>query len=741
MNLDSELGSIKGVGPKTVETLAKAGFVSVGDIVNFLPRVYEDFSTITPIAKLQPGKVTIRAKCEQISTRIVRRAMRVTTAVLSDDSGKVQAVWFNQPYRVTQLKNGEEFYFSGEFGFNRGRYQLTSPSAEAVKDLPVQTGRILPIYPKRQGLKPALTRKVLSELRSVITMLAETMPAEVLNDQKLMSRADAMVGLHFPESKSEADAARERLAFEELFELLLAARLNKMENSKLAGYHIPFDQPKIKEFVAKLPFELTNSQRRAVWDILCDFEKSPGSEKTPGSDPGSNDNRGGKISRVGPWEKVAPMNRMLQGDVGSGKTVVAGAAAYQASLAGYQSAIMAPTEILATQHAKTLDKLLTPFGVRVALLTGSVKGKARTELYKAIASGEVDVVVGTHALFQKDVKFKKLGFVVIDEQHRFGVEQRQRLLAKGNEMPHLLSMTATPIPRSLQLTVFGDLDISVLGELPAGRKKIITKICLPNGRTQLYGSIREQLEQGRQVFVVVPLIEKQQSVDSSQQSGEERKAAEEEFKRISKTFGANTGKDDSGLLRRSASRNDKEGVASSNDGGFKVGLLHGRMAGMEKEKVMREFAEHKIDILVATTVVEVGVDVPNATVMLIENADQFGLAQLHQLRGRVGRGEHQSYCYLMMSDSSRPTRRLREIEKSNDGFYLAEVDLKLRGPGEIYGTMQHGELNLKIASLADTRLIARAAKSADWFIENENLEKFPVLERNVLKYQRLTTLN
>lgn len=676
MNWGTKLSEIKGVGPRTAEQLAVAGLATVGDLINFLPRTYEDFSRVTPIAQLRPGKVTIRARCESINTRPVRRAMRVTTATLVDDSGKVQAVWFNQPYRAEQLKSGVEFYFSGEFGLQRGRYQLVSPSAEAIKNLPVQTGRILPIYTARKGLKPNVTRKILNELRPVMALASETLPEEIIVREKLLSRADALTGLHFPESAKEADVARQRLAFEELFELLLAARLNKQENSKLHGPHIVFDQPRIKEFVGKLPFTMTGAQKRALWDILQDFEREH------------------------------PANRLLQGDVGSGKTVVAGAAAYQASLASYQTAFMAPTEILATQHARTLADLLEPFGVSVALLTGSVKSKARKELYEQIANGTVAVVVGTHALFQDAVKFHELGFVVIDEQHRFGVKQRQALLAKSTNalMPHLISMTATPIPRSLQLTVFGDLDISVLNELPKGRRPITTKIWSPNSRTQLYELIDEQLTMGRQAYVITPLIADGQT---------EAKAAETEFKKLKSQF----------KQRR-------------------IGLLHGKMPAAEKEKVMREFAAGDIDTLVATTVVEVGVDVPNATVMLIENADQFGLAQLHQLRGRVGRGQYQSYCYLMMSDSSAPTQRLREIERSNDGFHLAEVDLALRGPGEIYGTAQHGELNLQIASLADTKLIKRATASADWFIESgQNLLQYRALAEHVRKYQRLTTLN
>lgn len=689
MNLNTKLIDIKGVGPKTGEQMTAAGLETVNDLINFLPRTYEDFSQVTPIADLRPGKVTIRAKCENATTKFVRRGMRVTTATLVDESGKVQALWFNQPYREKQIKSGE-FYFSGEFGLNRDRYQLSNPSVEAVKDLPVQTGRILPIYPKRQGLKPSLTRKILNELRPLITMLPETLPDEIVKREKLISHADALINLHFPESKIDADAARERLSFEELFELILAARLNKNENSRLSGLHIPFSQKEIAKFVADLPFQITGAQKRALWEILQDFEKT------------------------------SPMNRLLQGDVGSGKTIVAGTAAYQASLTGYQTAIMAPTEILATQHAETLRKLLEPCGVTVALLTGNVKGKARQELLKQIENGAAQVVIGTHALFQKTVKFHRLGFVVVDEQHRFGVKQRQELLAKGapvsvvvdktprndgrNSMPHLLAMTATPIPRSLQLTVFGDLDISILNEMPKGRKPIATKIWSPNSRTQLYAKIAEQLKQGRQAYVITPLIE----------SGEnEKKSAQDEYKKIAKIF-----KD------------------------YKIGILHGKMPAEAKEKVMREFAANEIQILVATTVIEVGVDVPNATVMLIENADQFGLSQLHQLRGRVGRGEHQSYCFLMMSDSSAPSQRLREIERSNDGFYLAEVDLKLRGAGEIYGTAQHGQLNLQIASLADTKLIKRTSAAVDWFIgSGQSFTDYHELARQVSRYQRITILN
>lgn len=676
MNLTTSLSAIKGVGSKTAEQFAQAGLYATGDLIHFLPRRHEDFSDIVSISEITPGKQTIKARCEKISTRPVRRGLRITTATLADDTGKLSAVWFNQPYRTAQLSGGDEFYFSGEFEFSYNRYQLTNPTAELVKDMPVSSGRIVPVYRAIKGLKSQLVRKILNELKPLITMLPETLPGSIVKSEKLMSRADALLAMHFPANSNNITQAKERLAFEELFSLLLAAQLNKQENAKLIGWHIPFEQQVVKSFVDELPFALTNAQRRAAWEILQDFEKK------------------------------TPMNRLLQGDVGAGKTVVAGLAARQAASHGFQTAIMAPTEILASQHAETIMKMLRPFGLSVGLLTGSVKGVARKTLYEQIADGSVDVVVGTHALIQEAVQFHKLGFVVIDEQHRFGVKQRQELLKKSKHMPHLLAMTATPIPRSLALTVYGELDVSILDQLPAGRKPIKTKIWSPNSRPQLYEKIEAELASGRQAYVICSLID--------DNPDNEVRSVEAEYKR----------------LQNSVFKHRR------------IGLLHGKMKPAEKDEVMAVFARGEYDVLVSTTVVEVGVDVPNATAMLIENADRFGLAQLHQLRGRVGRSELQSYCYLVMSDSSKPTERLKEIEKSNDGFYLAEVDLRLRGPGEIYGRSQHGSLNLQIASLADTKLIARAQRAARRFAEHEeNLVQYEQLWRQVEKYQRLTTLN
>ena len=680
MKLATPLEQIKGVGPKTAQALAVAGLTTVSDALNFLPRAYNDYSTAVNIADLQPGKVTVKARCESVSTRIVRRGLRITTAVLADKSGKVKAVWFNQPYRETQLKSDAEFIFSGQFGMQYNRYQINNPSVELTKEIAKTAAEnnsgIQPVYKSIKNIRPKTVQDLMKNIRPIMDFLPETLPENIIRRQKLVSRSEAVKFLHAPKTHEEISRGRERLAFEELFEMILAAQFNKQEQTRLTGWKIPFNKSVVKNFVDQLPFPLTNAQRRAAWQILQDLESDH------------------------------PMNRLLQGDVGSGKTVVAGLVAAEVAKAGFQTAIMAPTEILAQQHAKTLDELLSPFGVSVALLTGHVKGAARSQLLDNLASGNIDVVVGTHALIQEKVAYHKLGFAVIDEQHRFGVKQRQALLEKSDFMPHLLSMTATPIPRSLALTLYGELDISILDELPSGRQPIQTKIWSPASAPKLYESIENELAKGRQAYVICPLIDDNPDND--------KKSVEAEYNKLSKTIFSHR----------------------------RVGLLHGKLPAEEKAEVMQKFADGELDMLVSTTVVEVGVNVPNATVMLIENADNFGLSQLHQLRGRVGRGKHQSFCHLMMSSHDKPSQRLREIEKSHDGFYLAEVDLKLRGPGEIYGKMQHGDLNLKIASLADTALITRAQVEAERFVkEGQDLLQYNHLAHAVSRYQRLTVLN
>lgn len=676
MNLSTSLESVKGVGPKTAAQLEAAGLQTVGDLVRFWPRRHEDYSDVATIAEITPGKRTIVATVEKTEIKRVRRGMTVTTAVLADGTGKLQATWFNQPYRATQFKDGVEYVFSGEFEFRYNRYQLTNPSSELAEDVKNNDkAGLIPVYRQVKGLKTQIVRKLLLEIKPLITVLPEQLPESVVKNAGLISYADAVMKIHFPSSPEDIKEARERLSFDELFGLVLASQRNKQEAKSLPGQVVAFDAQAVQTFVRDLPFELTTAQRVAAWEIIQDMQRD------------------------------TPMNRLLQGDVGSGKTVVAGIAALVTARQGIQTAVMAPTELLARQHAKSLAALLEPFGVTVGLLVGGIKSTQRQSLLEGIEKGSVAVVVGTHALIQDAVDFYNLGFAVIDEQHRFGVAQRQQLLAKGHTMPHLLAMTATPIPRSLQLTVFGELAVSVLGELPKNRQPILTKIVSPISAKTTYASIDAQIAKGRQVYIVCSLID---------DGGSEKKSVEAEYKKLKNSlFGHRT-----------------------------MAMLHGKMPADEKDALMNSFAAGEIDILVSTTVIEVGVDVPNATVMMIEDADMFGLAQLHQLRGRVGRGEHQSFCYLMMSDTSKPSQRLKEIEQSSDGFHLAEIDLQLRGPGQIYGRAQHGALNLEIATLGDTRLTKRVHQAVEQFIlSNESLEKYPRLAEQVSYYQRLTTLN
>ena len=683
MNLDSSLEKVRGVGPKTLEQLHAAGLFAVRDILQFFPRKYEDFSALKDLSNLEPGKVLFKARAERVSLRRVRRGMTVVDATLSDGKNKVRAVWFNQAYRVKQLQNEEELFFSGTYEFSYNRYQVTNPRVVKREELPKtetftgEDGEIVPIYRQIRGLKTEIIRKILLELKPLMKMLPETLPSDLVRHEKLISRAEAVERAHFPKSASEFDAALDRLAFEEIFEIMLAARLNKLENEQLEGYEMPFSGETIRQMTTNLPFQLTNSQRLAAWEIIQDLGKG------------------------------VPMNRLLQGDVGSGKTVVAAIAALSAVRAGFQVAILAPTEILATQHAEKFAEFLGDFGVKVGFLSASVKGKARRTLYAQIESGEVEILIGTHAVIQDTVKFKKLGLVVVDEQHRFGVAQRQKILDKSrHKMPHLLAMTATPIPRSLQLTLFGDLSVSILREKPAGRQPVQTKIISPNSRAPMIEKIQSEIALGRQVFVVVPAI--------TEGKNSEMKNIESEIKRLKSEFK-----------------------------GKKILSLHGKMPQDEKDDIMRQFIAKKANILLSTTVIEVGVDVPNASVMVIENADRFGLSQLHQLRGRVGRGKDAAFAFLVMSSSAKPPQRLLEIEKTTDGFLLAEKDLELRGPGEIYGKAQSGELNLEFASLGDSVMLARVQGALDYLLRHQDLTKEFIEKeaRNIEKYQRLTLLN
>ena len=671
MNLFDSVENLKGIGPKTAEVLKKAGITTIRDFFYNLPKTYENFSAPSTIAEMEPGKVVIKGRITALVTRRARRRrLTITEGVIRDDTGFVKAVWFNQSYRVKQFVPEKEYYFTGNFELRNGRFCLMSPSAAEIDEVDKHSG-LSPVYVAHGRIKSSDFKRLVNNSRDRFAEIPDFLPTVAAGKRK-----ESLFNVHFPESEKTVKAAREYLAYEELFELILAAKLNKSENEKLKSITIPFNKEKIREFVDGLPFTLTGAQKKAAWEIIQDMEK------------------------------MTPMNRLLQGDVGSGKTMVAAMAAYDAILGGAQVALLAPTAILATQHFENLSKKLEPYGVKVALLTGATKGKAA--LKAAISAGEVDFVIGTHALLTDDTEFDALGLVIIDEQHRFGVEQRQKLLLKSPHglAPHLLAMTATPIPRSLQLTVFGDLDVSILNELPKGRQPIATEILTEvETKESLYPKMREVLGRGQQIYWIC------KSIDDDPKS--ETISVKARCEKLRGVFP-----------------------------GERIEFLHGRMKPAEKDAIMEKFASGEIKILVSTTVVEVGVDVPNATLMAIENAECYGLAQLHQLRGRVGRGSEASFCYLLTSGDIPPSRRLRELENSTDGFHLAEVDLKLRGPGEIYGALQHGALDLRIATLSDTRLIHRAQQDVAEFLKNtENMLKYKELMAGIARYQQITTLN
>lgn len=678
MRLADAVTTIKGVGEELAKKLALLGVHTAGDLVEYFPRRYDDYSAVTPIRALQPGPVTIEAVIKQAKGRYVRRGMHITEAVASDATDSVRLVWFNQPYREAALKPGQTYYISGQYELSHQRFAIMNPSAELKSDFPLSTARIVPVYRETKGLTSKQLRRSVRETVPLMRTLPETLPAWLVSQEKLMSRSAALEAMHFPASSDQLAEAKCRLGFEEVFVLTLASLLNKNELLHDTALAMPFKPELAQQFVASLPFRLTDDQRRVIWRIYQDMQTTQ------------------------------PMNRLVEGDVGSGKTVVAAMAALMPMADGFQVALMAPTELLARQHAETVYKLLEAVGMhdKVALLAGGMTAKEKARAAARIASGQAQFVVGTHALIQEGVDMHRLGLVIVDEQHRFGVAQRKELMAKAGHMPHLLSLTATPIPRSLALTLYGELDVSILAAKPPGRQPVHTAICSPHSRRQLYEAIDKELAAGRQMFVVCPLIAESSSLKVG--------AAESVYAELS--------------TRAFKHR--------------RVGLLHGKQKPAEKQAVMSRFVAGELDILVSTTVIEVGVDVPNASVMLIESADRFGLAQIHQLRGRVGRGQHAGFCYLMMSDAAAPPKRLQALERSNDGFRLAELDLELRGPGAIYGTLQHGELDLRVAQLSDVKLIARARAAAqNCLSRDENLLQYSELSKRVAAARAVTNLN
>lgn len=671
MKLFAPVEELKGIGPKTADTLKKYGISTVRDFLYNLPKDYENFEKPVSISEIRPGKVVVKGKIDNLSMRRAkRRNLSIVEGIIKDKTGSIRVVWFNQSYRLKQFDKEKEYFFLGNYELKNGRYSLISPSAALVSDIDPSIG-LNPIYVAHGSLKSSDFKRLISKSKSIFDEIPDFLPTVAPGIRK-----KALFYAHFPNSAESIKKAHDYLAYEELFELILAAKLNRRENDKLKAVNIPFNLAKIKDFLRKLPFTLTDAQKKAAWEIFQDMEKN------------------------------TPMNRLLQGDVGSGKTMVAAISAYEAALSGVQIAILAPTAILATQHYQNLNSLLKSFGIQTVLLTGATKKKK--EIKERIKNGNIDLVIGTHALLTDDTIFNKLGLVIIDEQHRFGVEQRRKLALKSPEglAPHLLAMTATPIPRSLQLTVFGDLNVSVLNQLPKGRQKITTHIIRElDAREKLYPVISETIAKKQQAYWIC------KAIDDNPKS--ETTSVKTRYEKLKQLFPE-----------------------------AKIGFLHGRIKPAEKDKIMTQFLSKEIDILVSTTVIEVGVDVPNASLIVIENAEMYGLAQLHQLRGRVGRGSVASYCYLLTSGENRPSKRLQELEKSTDGFHLAEIDLKMRGPGEIYGSLQHGALDLRIATLSDTKLINRAQNDVLKFLKTpENLLQWKELMQGITKYQQITTLN
>lgn len=671
MRLFAPVEELKGIGPKTADTLKKYGINTVRDFLYNLPKDYENFEKPVSISEIRPGKVVIKGKIDNLSMRRARRRnLSIVEGIIKDKTGSIKVVWFNQSYRLKQFDKEKEYFFLGNYELKNGRYSLISPSAALVSDIDPSIG-LNPIYVAHGSLKSSDFKRLINKSKSIFDEIPDFLPTVAPGIRK-----KALFYAHFPNSVESIKKAHDYLAYEELFELILAAKLNRRENEKLKAVNIPFNLAKIKDFLRKLPFTFTDAQKKAAWEIFQDMEKN------------------------------TPMNRLLQGDVGSGKTMVAAISAYEAALSGVQIAILAPTAILATQHYQNLNSLLKSFGIQTVLLTGATKEKK--EIKERIKNGNIDLVIGTHALLTDDTVFNKLGLVIIDEQHRFGVEQRQKLALKSPEglAPHLLAMTATPIPRSLQLTVFGDLNVSVLNQLPKGRQKITTHIIRElDAREKLYPVVSETIAKKQQVYWIC------KAIDDNPKS--ETTSVKTRYEKLKQLFPR-----------------------------AKIEFLHGRIKPAEKDRIMTQFSNKEIDILVSTTVIEVGVDVPNASLIVIENAEMYGLAQLHQLRGRVGRGNTASYCYLLTSGENRPSKRLQELEKSTDGFHLAEIDLKMRGPGEIYGSLQHGALDLRIATLSDTKLINRAQNDVLKFLKTpENLIQWKELMQGITKYQQITTLN
>jgi len=677
--LSTSIDKLPKTASRTTQRLHAMGVHTYEDVLHYYPFRYNDFSVVSPIGQVQPGEtVTIRGTLESIKVVPTRSRITIQKATLRDDTGKIELIWYNQPYLAKILESANCISASGiieAFGKSVVMKPVEYEPLEFIDSKTKHTGRIVPVYPSVYGLSSKTIRdKVCHVLDAVFENpedSIEFIPDDILKEYGLISLDRAIQTIHQPTKMADVEIARKRLGFDELFVRILSSKLIKQRWSKeqtTAPINLTDARKKeIQSFISRLPFTLTNAQQKATDEILIDLQKSN------------------------------PMNRFLQGDVGSGKTVVAAIAAYAAYLNKKQTLIMAPTEILALQHFATISSLMKKLDLKVALQTGSHK-----DIVSKKTAADFDIIIGTHALISAKYDFRDVGLVVIDEQHRFGVKQRALLKEKGLN-PHLLTMTATPIPRTVSLTLYSELDLSLIDELPKGRKRIKTYVTPPAKRTAGYQWIAKQIEEEKiQVYIICPLIE-----TSEHESMTSIKAAKEEYEHLKKDVFPK----------------------------LNVALLHGKLKAKEKEEVMNQFNAGKYHILVSTSVVEVGVDVPNATIMLIEGAERFGLAQLHQLRGRVGRAEKQSYCLLFTTQQYRNSSRLTFFAKTTSGLELSEYDLKLRGPGEIYGTDQHGYSDLKIADLTDSKLVFQAKKAVDSYLKKYSVEKTPNLKRIIDSYQ------
>ena len=657
LTLDTPVRYLKGVGPKTAERFEKLGILTLSDLLCHYPRRYLDFSKPYSIAEA-PADTECVVKAEVFAKpggRILPGGRRMERITAGDDVSSLEITWFNNPYAAQKLELGQEYYFQGIVTGGMLRRQMVNPQVRT--DAQVKSSPFEAVYPQTEGLTSSAIAKCVRQLLPHAELLPDPLPPEMLKKYRLLSKADAVRAIHCPATEEEAFAARRRLIYEEL--LVLQLGIGRMKNHGAASTGAPMKKADASPFWESLPFSPTGAQRRAVEEILTDMS--------------------GETS----------MNRLLQGDVGSGKTLVAAAAIWACIRAGYQAALLAPTEILASQHAENLNRLLSPFGMRVALLTGGMKAAARRTTLAAIRDDEADLIVGTHAILSEGVEFARLGLAVVDEQHRFGVRQRG-LLAEKAANPHLLVMSATPIPRTLGLLMYGDLDISILDELPPGRKPVKTRCITGKKRADLYGFLDREIDSGRQVYIVCPAIE------------------------------------DAGGSGLNAVKSYYEDIAKAYLPDRRVGLMHGKLKPKEKAEVMDDFKSGRLDALVSTTVIEVGVDVPNATVMVIENAERYGLSALHQLRGRVGRGAAESWCFLVSDNASESVqKRLKFLCSTSDGFAVAQYDLETRGPGDFFGSRQHGLPTLQIADLMnDTRTLHAAQSEAVALLAED-----PLLER------------